>query len=175
MHERKRLSFIDTHVYLIWRYRIERVKFWEDKNFVTIPCVCTTEWNRIANIFFFFILFQIEVDIDKRTCLNVINNKSLVRSYEENIKLLRLSQQTEEVHFPICASTDMGNVSYKVVSIHPMFCIGSDAMNHTREFTSAAGNFLFRLWFVSIPFIIHVHWRNEFHFLKMHAVMKCQI
>lgn len=37
-------------------------------------------------------------------------------------------------------STDMGNVSYHVPSIHPMFYIGSEAMNHTKEFTEASGD-----------------------------------
>ena len=37
-------------------------------------------------------------------------------------------------------STDMGNVSYVVPSIHPMFYIGTDAVNHTRGFTEASGN-----------------------------------
>lgn len=33
----------------------------------------------------------------------------------------------------------MGNVSYVVPSIHPMYYIGSDAFNHTREFNTATG------------------------------------
>ncbi|KAL4221446.1 hypothetical protein ACF0H5_019703 [Mactra antiquata] len=37
-------------------------------------------------------------------------------------------------------STDMGNVSYQVPSIHPMFYIGTEAVNHTKEFTVAAGS-----------------------------------
>ena len=40
---------------------------------------------------------------------------------------------------PITASTDMGNVSYEVPSIHPMFYIGTDTLNHTREFTASTG------------------------------------
>lgn len=36
-------------------------------------------------------------------------------------------------------STDMGNVSYVVPSIHPMFGIHTTASNHTVEFTKAAG------------------------------------
>lgn len=36
-------------------------------------------------------------------------------------------------------STDMGNVSYVVPSIHPMFGIHTTASNHTVEFTEAAG------------------------------------
>ena len=36
-------------------------------------------------------------------------------------------------------STDMGNVSYVVPSIHPMFNINTKAPNHSREFTADAG------------------------------------
>lgn len=35
------------------------------------------------------------------------------------------------------ASTDFGNVTYKVPGIHPMFWIESDGVNHTKEFTVA--------------------------------------
>ena len=40
------------------------------------------------------------------------------------------------------ASTDMGNVSYEVPSIHPGFHIGSDVGNHTRGFTAVAGIYM---------------------------------
>lgn len=36
-------------------------------------------------------------------------------------------------------STDMGNVSYAVPTIHPMYSIHTQAANHTIEFTEAAG------------------------------------
>ncbi len=39
---------------------------------------------------------------------------------------------------PVKASTDMGNVSHVVPSIHPIYAIGSGEMNHTREFTAVA-------------------------------------
>ena len=38
-------------------------------------------------------------------------------------------------------STDMGNVSHKVPSIHPVYSIGS-GINHTREFTKLSGKIL---------------------------------
>lgn len=37
-------------------------------------------------------------------------------------------------------STDFGNVSYVVPGIHPNFYIGSEALNHTKEYTVAAGS-----------------------------------
>ncbi|KAG0790504.1 hypothetical protein G6F57_003521 [Rhizopus arrhizus] len=38
----------------------------------------------------------------------------------------------------VSASTDMGNISYVVPSLHPVYSIGTDAYNHTAEFTLAA-------------------------------------
>lgn len=37
------------------------------------------------------------------------------------------------------AATDMGNVSHRIPSIHPVFRIVTTAQNHTREFQEAAG------------------------------------
>ena len=56
-------------------------------------------------------------------------------------KLFVSSVQSLGVDFPdsptgaLCGSTDMGNVSHTVPSIHPKYCIGA-ASNHTSEFTS---------------------------------------
>jgi len=36
-------------------------------------------------------------------------------------------------------SSDMGNVSYIVPSIHPFYGINTEALNHTKDFTTAAG------------------------------------
>lgn len=36
-------------------------------------------------------------------------------------------------------STDFGNVSFVVPGIHPYFSIGTDALNHTEQYTEAAG------------------------------------
>lgn len=36
-------------------------------------------------------------------------------------------------------STDFGNVSFVVPGIHPYFYIGTDALNHTEQYTEAAG------------------------------------
>lgn len=39
----------------------------------------------------------------------------------------------------LAGSTDFGNVSFIVPGIHPFFYIGTDAFNHTEEYTEAAG------------------------------------
>lgn len=40
----------------------------------------------------------------------------------------------------LSGSTDFGNVTFEVPGIHPYFFIGSDALNHTEEYTKAAGS-----------------------------------
>ena len=41
-------------------------------------------------------------------------------------------------------STDMGNVTFAVPAIHPMYKIGDgQAVNHTRPFTAVAGEYMF--------------------------------
>ena len=69
--------------------------------------------------------------------LNVNHNPTLSELYLENIRALGVVdiQMTAE---SLKASTDMGNVSHKVPSIHPIFAIGSGEVNHTREFTAVA-------------------------------------
>lgn len=39
----------------------------------------------------------------------------------------------------LAGCTDFGNVSFKIPGIHPFFYIGTDALNHTEEYTEAAG------------------------------------
>lgn len=41
--------------------------------------------------------------------------------------------------FWVQGSTDFGNVSFVVPGIHPYFYIGTDALNHTEQYTEAAG------------------------------------
>lgn len=46
----------------------------------------------------------------------------------------------------MAGSTDMGNVTFEVPGIHPMFQIGDGgAMNHTRPFTAVAGRSIYYL------------------------------
>lgn len=80
-----------------------------------------------------------EVKFEVRPYLDVIHNKSLLKTYEENIKTFGYYGTLTTSEFPAGGSTDMGNVSYVVPSIHPLYYIGSDAFNHTREFNTATG------------------------------------
>ena len=68
---------------------------------------------------------------------NLNSNTPLAAAYRQNALLLgkTLPPDREEMGGP---STDMGNVSHTVPSIHPMFAIPTEAGNHTPEFTRAA-------------------------------------
>ena len=64
---------------------------------------------------------------------NVYTNPVLSDLYEANA--VALGTNFTEVTFP-CGSTDMGNVSHVVPSIHPFYRVGDGSqVNHTREFT----------------------------------------
>ena len=66
-------------------------------------------------------------------CKDLITNNALVSLYCDNASTLALNLSHEPA---ITFSTDMGNVSYAVPSIHPMYSIGDGSqVNHTREFT----------------------------------------
>ena len=75
-----------------------------------------------------------EVEIRELTKYsNLLGNPVLLKYYKENaasfgIKFVSMEEMSS-------GSTDMGNVSYCVPSIHPMYSIGEKALNHTREFT----------------------------------------
>ena len=70
------------------------------------------------------------------TYLEIANNPTLAEKFGENWGAL--GAKFDKIH-DIHASTDMGNVSYTVPSIHPIYRIssGSEA-NHTREFNAIA-------------------------------------
>lgn len=75
--------------------------------------------------------------------MNVIQNKELSGLYTTNLRTLGqdLSISTDGGSEVPLGSTDMGNVSYIVPSIHPFYNIGTNALNHTHDFTTAAGNY----------------------------------
>ncbi|RDD41801.1 Peptidase M20 domain-containing protein 2 [Trichoplax sp. H2] len=83
---------------------------------------------------------KIEYDVENiEDCYAALkNNVHLVHLYKKNatslgIKFLPLD---EEANLP-SGSTDMGNVSWEVPSIHPLYKIDTEAANHTPEFTNA--------------------------------------
>jgi amidohydrolase len=64
------------------------------------------------------------------------NNRPMVEAYSRNAEDLgRSFYQMKDV---TTGSTDMGNISQVVPSIHPSFGIGAPALNHSPEFTAVA-------------------------------------
>ncbi|XP_022291117.2 xaa-Arg dipeptidase-like [Crassostrea virginica] len=82
----------------------------------------------------------VDIKFAENKFMDLIHNKTLLKTYEDNIKTFGHYNRFPESEFPAGGSTDMGNVSYVVPSIHPMFYIGSDAFNHSKEFTKATGD-----------------------------------
>ncbi|XP_044532346.1 peptidase M20 domain-containing protein 2 isoform X1 [Gracilinanus agilis] len=72
---------------------------------------------------------------------NVLPNKSLWKVYIDNGKKLGIEFISSDSMSNVPAgSTDFGNVTFVVPGIHPYFYIGSDALNHTEQYTAAAGS-----------------------------------
>ncbi|KAL3882775.1 hypothetical protein ACJMK2_029082 [Sinanodonta woodiana] len=86
---------------------------------------------------------QAEINWSTRPNLNVVNNMTIVNLYRTNAVSVGVDFEKygvpEGSNIPT-GSTDMGNVSHVVPSIHPMFYIGSTSVNHTRDFTGASGD-----------------------------------
>lgn len=95
--------------------------------------------STIKRVFYFRVL-QVQVKV-RSSFLNLLSNETMIKKYEEYTTQLGTEVDTDETHQALGGgSTDMGNVSYEVPSIHPDFAIGSDCNTHTKEFTPAAGN-----------------------------------
>jgi metal-dependent amidase/aminoacylase/carboxypeptidase family protein len=63
------------------------------------------------------------------------NNGPLAASYRENAEAL--GRKFLPIPLESTGSSDMGNVSWVVPSIHPTFAVGAFALNHTAGFTDA--------------------------------------
>ncbi|KAK3087249.1 hypothetical protein FSP39_003574 [Pinctada imbricata] len=70
----------------------------------------------------------------------LITNEVMAKLFDDNGARVGLEfEQREEIKQKFGGSTDMGNVSHVVPSIHPKFDIGTTASNHSKDFTVAAG------------------------------------
>jgi metal-dependent amidase/aminoacylase/carboxypeptidase family protein len=70
---------------------------------------------------------------------NLTTNDAMAEAYVDNMRDLGKSLPTKQQSLAFGgASTDMGNVSHVVPSIHPMFGIKTGEGNHTPAFTGAA-------------------------------------
>ncbi|XP_036398799.1 peptidase M20 domain-containing protein 2-like [Megalops cyprinoides] len=84
---------------------------------------------------------EVEIVFAKHEYHNILRNLTLDQLYEANGKALGMEFTTDQtvLNTP-SGSTDFGNVSGVVPGIHPYFYIGSTALNHTEEYTAAAGS-----------------------------------
>ncbi|XP_035529195.1 peptidase M20 domain-containing protein 2-like [Morone saxatilis] len=80
---------------------------------------------------------QVEISYPSHAYYNILHNATLANLYENNGKALGIQFPEQPANFS--GSTDFGNVSFVVPGIHPFFYIGTDAFNHTEEYTEAAG------------------------------------
>ncbi|WAR25553.1 P20D2-like protein [Mya arenaria] len=70
---------------------------------------------------------------------SMLHNNTLADLYAGNLAIVQTESAPWDSGTPP-GSTDMGDVSHVVPSIHPMFYIGGTAVNHTRNFTADCGN-----------------------------------
>ncbi|KAK6169462.1 hypothetical protein SNE40_020513 [Patella caerulea] len=80
----------------------------------------------------------VDYKFDERRYSSLISNKTIVGLFETNAAEAGIELWDEPD--PPTGSTDMGNVSHVVPSIHPMYYIGGKAVNHTKEFTTDSGS-----------------------------------
>lgn len=65
---------------------------------------------------------------------DLVSNDTLAELYKANAESLGVTFICAD----FLASTDMGNVSHEVPSIHPVYAIDTTAPNHSHAFTTAA-------------------------------------
>ncbi|XP_041661745.1 peptidase M20 domain-containing protein 2-like [Cheilinus undulatus] len=83
---------------------------------------------------------QVEVEFSKNQFDNMLRFSTLEELFERNGRALGMDFTTDEAVLEESGSTDFGNVTFVVPGIHPYFYIGSNALNHTEEYTVAAGD-----------------------------------
>lgn len=92
--------------------------------------------------------------------------------YQCGLVSIELAIRNSWLVLPFQGSTDFGNVSFVVPGIHPYFYIGSDALNHTEQYTEAAGmlevNVLASALFVVVSAIPTVY---KFSLLLLYCLM----
>ena len=88
----------------------------------------------------FLHLSKVEIELPTVPYENVLTNSTVGTLYDKNASSLGVGIcRDEHVIARASASTDMGNVSHVVPSIHPLYGIPTEGFNHTRPFTKASG------------------------------------
>ncbi|GFU23745.1 peptidase M20 domain-containing protein 2 [Nephila pilipes] len=82
-----------------------------------------------------------EIECDEKHCYeSLVTNKVMGKVYDQHAERLGIYPTVfSGVDVPT-GSTDMGNVSHAIPSIHPFFNIDTEAQNHSKEFTTASGD-----------------------------------
>lgn len=81
---------------------------------------------------------QVECKQFDKPYSSMIHNKKLVDLYASNLASIQPENVPSSCGGTL-GSTDMGNVSHVVPSIHPTFYMGGTEVNHTSGFTKEAG------------------------------------
>ena len=76
---------------------------------------------------------EIKIVQDREHYDELVSNQELGNCFKQNMPGVEWSTEGKDT----AGSSDMGNVSYKVPSIHPVYAIGN-AFNHTKEFNDLA-------------------------------------
>lgn len=86
------------------------------------------------------LLVQVETKVNEEPYATLIHNKPLVDAYTTNvISLGGVADDYNELGKKLTVSTDMGNVSHVMPTIHPSYSGGSGVLNHNHVFTAIAG------------------------------------
>ncbi|HEU4318658.1 MAG TPA: M20 family metallopeptidase [Acidimicrobiia bacterium] len=81
---------------------------------------------------------ELEIEFEGEPYIDLITNPLMAPLFAANSVALGRAMPTHaEVRPPGTGSTDMGNVSHVVPSIHPSIAIETDAVNHQAEFADA--------------------------------------
>lgn len=81
---------------------------------------------------------RLEIEYEGEPYVDLISNPTMTALFAANaVALGRAMPTTHELGRPAAASSDMGNVSHVVPSIHPALAIETDSVNHQPEFAAA--------------------------------------
>ena len=79
----------------------------------------------------------VTIEREEKDYLNLISNPIIGKLYATNLESIGVKYDTYEKQQKW--STDMGNISHAMPSLHPCYKVGSGEVNHTREFTAVCG------------------------------------
>ena len=103
------------------------------------PNICRFRDRNDLSLPFFFP--QAEYKFREKSYQALNTNEVIAQLFDKNGASLGIEfEQRDEIKQKFGGSTDMGNVSHVVPSIHPKFYIGTTASGHSKEFTVAAGS-----------------------------------